>query len=65
MRLQAFWLRHDIRYAGQATWGPAHLRWRAEVVCATPAQQIVLQEYVYAVIEQTERPQRLEQERPE
>jgi transposase len=25
-RLKAFWLRHDIRYTGRATWGPAHRR---------------------------------------
>jgi transposase len=60
-RLKAFLLRHDIRYTGRATWGPAHLRWLAEVVCATPAQQIVFQEYVRAVNEHTERLQRLEQ----
>ena len=35
-RLKAFLLRQDIRYTGQATWGPAHLRWLAEVVCPTP-----------------------------
>jgi transposase len=61
-RLKAFLLRHDIRYTGRATWGPAHLRWLSEVVCATPAQQIVFQEYVRAVTEHTERLQRLEQE---
>jgi transposase len=61
-RLKAFLLRHDIRYTGRATWGPAHLRWLAEVVCATPAQQIVFQEYVRAVHEHTERLQRLGQE---
>ena len=61
-RLKAFLLRHDIRYTGQATWGPAHLRWLAEVVCSTPAQQIVFQEYVRAVNKHTERLQRLEQE---
>ena len=61
-RLQAFLLRQDIRYTGRATWGPAHLRWLAEVVCATPAQQIVFQEYVRAVTAHTERLQRLEQE---
>ena len=61
-RLKAFLLRHDIRYMGQATWGPAHLRWLSEVVCPTPAQQIVFQEYVRAVTEHTERLQRLEQE---
>ena len=61
-RLKAFLLRQDIRYTGQATWGPAHLRWLSEVVCATPAQQIVFQESVRAVNEHTERLQRLEQE---
>ncbi len=62
-RLKAFLLRHDIRYVGRATWGPAHLRWLAEVVCPTPAQHIVFQEYVRAVTDHTERLQRLEQER--
>lgn len=62
LRLKAFLLRHDIRYTGQATWNPAHLRWLSAVVCPTPAQQIVFQEYVRAVNEQTERLQRLEQE---
>jgi transposase len=61
-RLKAFLLRQDIRYTGQATWGPAHLRWLSEVVCATPAQQIVFQEYVRAVNEHTARLQRLEHE---
>ncbi len=59
-RLKAFLLRHDIRYEGRATWGAAHLRWLAQVVCPTPAQQIVFQEYVRAVTEQQERLQRLE-----
>jgi transposase len=61
-RLKAFLLRHDIRYTGRATWNPAHLRWLSEVVCPTPAQQIVFQEYVRAVNDHTERLQRLEQE---
>jgi transposase len=61
-RLKAFLLRHDMRYTGRATWGPAHLRWLSEVVCATPAQQIVFQEYVRAVSEHIERLQRLEHE---
>jgi len=60
-RLKAFLLRHDIRYTGRANWSPAHLRWLSEVVCPTPAQQIVFQEYVRAVTEHTERLQRLEQ----
>jgi transposase len=61
-RLKAFLLRQDIRYTGPANWSPAHLRWLAEVVCPTPAQQLVFQEYVRAVTEHTERLQRLEQE---
>src|SRR5215470_7353989 len=61
-RLKAFLLRQDIRYPGRATWNSAHLRWLSEVVCPTPAQQIVFQEYVRAVTEQTERLERLEQE---
>ena len=60
-RLKAFLLRQDIRYTGRATWGPAHLRWLSEVVCPTPAQPIVFQEYVRAVTEHTARLQRLEQ----
>ena len=61
-RLKAFLLRQDIRYEGRATWGPAHRRWLAAVVCPTPAQQIVFQEYVRAVAEHDARLQRLETE---
>jgi transposase len=64
VRLKAFLLRQDIRYAGRADWTAAHLRWLANVVCPTPAQQIVFQEYVRAGAEQTERLQRLEAELP-
>jgi transposase len=59
LRLKAFLLRHDIRYTGRANWRPAHLRWRSEVVCPTPAQQIVFQEDVQTVTEQTARLGRL------
>jgi transposase len=61
-RLKALLLRHDLRYTGRATWGPAHLRGLSEVVCPTPAQHIVFQEDVRAVTEHTERLQRLDQE---
>ena len=64
-RLKAFLLRQDIRYTGRATWGPAHLRWLSEVVCPTPAQQIVLQAYVQTVTEQPARLGRLDLERHE
>src|SRR5712671_2229468 len=65
LRLKAFLLRHDIRYTGRANWSPAHLRWLREVVCPTPAQHMVFQEYVQTVTEQTERLGRLELERHE
>jgi transposase len=55
LRLKAFLLRHDIRSTGRANWSPAHLRWLSEVVCPTPAPQIVLQAYVQTVTEQTDR----------
>src|SRR5262247_4728049 len=61
-RLKAFLLRQDIRYTGRATWSPAPLRWLSEVVCPTPAQPSVFQEYVRAVTEHTERLERFEQE---
>jgi transposase len=60
-RLKAFLLRQDSRDTGQANWSPAHLRWLAEVVCPTPAQQSVFQEYIRAVTEHPERLQRLAQ----
>src|SRR5215510_8448946 len=62
LRFKAFLLRHDSRYTGRANWSPAHLRWLSEVVCPTPAQQIVFQEYVQTVTEQTARLGRLELE---
>jgi transposase len=62
LRLKAFLPRHDIRYTGQAAWGPAPLRWLSEVVCATPAHQIVFQGDVRAVSEHTDRLPRLEHE---
>src|SRR5262249_44050932 len=64
-RLKAFLLRPDIRDTGRANWSPAHLRWLSEVICPTPAQQIVFQEDVRAVHEHTERLQRLEQALPD
>ncbi len=61
-RLQALLRHQDMRDTGQAHRRPAHLRWLAEVVCPTPAPQIIFQAYVRAVTEHTARLQRLEQE---
>jgi transposase len=60
-RLNAFWLRHDIRYTGRATWGPAHLRWLSAVVCPPAAPPSVFQAYGRAIHAHTERRQRLDQ----
>jgi transposase len=62
LRLNACLLRPDLRYRGPANWGPAHWPWLSEVVGPTPAQQIVLPEYVRAVSEHTDRRQRLAEE---
>ena len=64
-RLKAFLLRDAIRATSRAHWSPAPLRWLSAVVCPTPAQPIVLQEYVRAVHAHTARLQRLEQARRE
>ena len=64
-RLNACLLRHDIRYTGRATWGPAPLRGLSAVVCPTPTPQSVFPEYVRAVNEHTERLQRLAHARKE
>jgi transposase len=62
LRLKSFLLRHGLHYSGRATWNEAHLRYLAKVVCPTPAQQIVFQESLRAVSEQTERVRRFEDE---
>ena len=62
LRLKSFLLRHGLHYSGRATWNEAHLRYLAKVVCPTPAQQIVFQESLRAVTEQTDRVRRLEAE---
>ena len=64
LRLKAFLLRQDMRYAGRADGTAAHLRWLAKVVCPTPAHQIVCQAYGRAVAEQPARRQRLAAELP-
>jgi transposase len=61
LRLKSFLLRHDVRYAGRASWGPVYLRWLAAQRFELPAQQIVFQEYVQTVQRDVERLQRLEE----
>jgi hypothetical protein len=57
LRLKSFLLRLGFNYVGRADWNDAHRRYLAQVVCPTPAQQIVFQESVRAVDEHV-RPRR-------
>ena len=65
VRRTAFVLRPALRSPGRANWRPAHLRWRSEVLCPTPAPPMVLQAYGQTVTEQTKRLGRLAHARPE
>jgi transposase len=62
LRLKSFLLRLGFNYVGRADWNDAHRRYLAQVVCPTPAQQIVFQEAMRAVDEQVERLARLEEQ---
>jgi transposase len=61
-RLKSFLLRLDIRYTGTANWNKVHRRWLSEVVCPTPAQQIVFQEYLRSVSQHVERLEHIDAE---
>ncbi len=63
VRLSAVLRRHARRAPGRAPGGPAHLRWRAEGVGATPAQPRVFQASVRAGHAHPARLPRLEQAR--
>jgi transposase len=64
-RLNACVRRHELRSTGRATGGPAHRRWLAAVVCATPAPPSVCQESVRTVHEHPARLPRLAHARQE
>ena len=58
-RLKSFLLRHDLRYAGTASWSKAHMRWLSDIKMPHRSQQVVLQEYIGTVNQCKERVQRL------
>ena len=60
-RLKAFLLRHGYKYQGKSSWTPAHLRYLRELVLAHPAHKVVLEEYLLAITQTTERIARLDQ----
>jgi len=59
-RLKAFLLRHGYKYSGKSSWTEAHLRYLRELVLADPAHKVVLEEYLLAITQATERIERLE-----
>jgi transposase len=60
--LKAFLLRHGKRSPGPQGWGRNHLRWIEGISMELPALQIVLEDYVAAVIASMERVRQLEEE---
>jgi len=61
-RLHSFLLRHNCIYHGKKKWIKAHFNWLANVAFEHPAQQIVLQEYIAAVHECSQRTARLKEQ---
>src|SRR5476651_1460073 len=61
-QLQGFLLRHGRVYAGKKGWTLAYRRWLTTVRFDHPAQQIVLQDYIYAVEDAEKRIVRLVQQ---
>ncbi|MEH6952965.1 hypothetical protein V4R08_17185 (plasmid) [Nitrobacter sp. NHB1] len=57
-----FLLRHAKIFAGQGAWTLAYRRWLTTVRFDHPAQQIVLQDYIYAVEDAEKRIARLIQQ---
>ncbi|NQU11511.1 IS110 family transposase [bacterium] len=58
-RLKAFLLRHGYKYTGKSSWTAPHLRYLRELVLPDPAHKIVLEEYLLAISQATERIVRL------
>ena len=61
LRLKSFLLRLGISYVGRANWNDAHRRFLSRMVCPTPAQQVVFQEYLRAVDDHAARLKRIEE----
>ena len=61
-QLKAMLLRLGIRYNGKSSWSRAHFNWLSDRKMPTAAQQIVLQEYINAIHQTTQRVERLTQQ---
>ncbi len=60
-RLKSFLLRQGYHYKGKANWSEAHQRYLRELVLPLPALKAVLEEYLLAIDQTTQRVQRLDQ----
>ena len=58
-RLKAFLLRNRVVFTGSSQWSRAYFKWLADIAMPYPAQQVALQEYIYAVHESLNRVERL------
>jgi len=61
-QLKMYLLRHNLRYGGQTSWSPAHLRYLAKLKLPFPTQQIVFQEMLDVISEATARLERYDRE---
>ena len=61
-QLKMYLLRHNLRYGGQSSWSPAHLRYLAKIKRPFPVQQIVFQEMLEVISQATARLERYDQE---
>ncbi len=59
-RLKAFLLRRGYKYSGKSSWTAAHMRYLRELVLAHPADKAVLEEYLMAISQVTERIERFD-----
>ncbi len=60
LRLKSFLLRQGYRYQGKANWSEAHQRYLRELVLPLPALKAVLEEYLLAINQATQRVERLD-----
>jgi len=60
-RLKSFLLRQGYHYKGKANWSEAHQRYLRELVLPLPALKSVLEEYLLAITQATERLTRLDE----
>lgn len=58
-QLNGFLLRNGFVYNGKSKWSKAHFNWISDIAMPHAAQQVSLQEYIYAVQENLNRVERL------